>query len=124
MIILFLSNGIHCECILLSYFNRITEDTIMVYRYSSKESLHNEWQVDSKVSSRLEIMHKKEMKKERKRGEKEICAATKLFQKDNTLSHKKLKKALHHIERERIRWLSHQEELMMKLYNSKFRIKV
>ena len=66
-------------------------------RDSSKESLRNERQVASKVSSRLEIMHKKEMKKERNRGEKEIRAATKKFRKDKTSSCKKQKKSLHQI---------------------------
>ena len=53
----------------------------MVERYYSKDSLHNERQMASKISSRLEIMHKKEMKKERNRGEKELRAATKKFMK-------------------------------------------
>ena len=95
----------------------------MVERDSSKESLHNERQVASKISSRLEIMHKKEMKKERNRGEEELRAATKKFRKEKTSSRKKQKKALHQIEKERIRWLSHQEELMMKLENSNLRVK-
>ena len=38
-------------------------------------------------------------------------------------SRKKHKKALHHIEKESIRWLSHREELMMKLENPNFRVK-
>ena len=63
------------------------------------------------------------MKKERNRGEKELRAATKLFRKEKTLSLKKLKKALHQIQKERIRWLSHQEELMMKLDNANLRVK-
>ena len=68
-------------------------------------------------------MHKKEMKKDINRREKELCAATKLFRKEKTSSRKKLKKALHQIEKERIRWQSHREELMMKLENSNLRIK-
>ena len=51
----------------------------MVEKDSSKKSLHNERQLSSKISSRLEIMHKQEMKKDRNRGEKELRAATKLF---------------------------------------------
>ena len=58
------------------FFNRLAEDTIMAERDSSKESLHNERQVASKISSRLEIMHKKETKKERNMREKELRAAT------------------------------------------------
>ena len=69
----------------------------------------------SKIISRLEITHKKEMKKERYRGEKNIRVSTKLFRKENTSSRKKHKKALHQIEKEGIRRLSHREELMMKL---------
>ena len=69
----------------------------MVERDSSKESLRNEWQLDYKVSSRIEIMHKKEMKKERNRGEKELRAATKLFLKEKTSLQKNLKKDLHQI---------------------------
>ena len=38
-------------------------------------------------------------------------------------SRKKLKKAMHHIEKERIRWLSHREELMIKLDNSNLSVK-
>ena len=67
-----------------------------------------------KISSRLEIMHKKEMKKECNRGEKELRAATKKFRKEKTSSCNNQKKDLHHIEMERIRWMSHREELMMK----------
>ena len=52
-------------------------------------------------------MHKKEMKNDRNRGEEELRAATKKFQKENTSYRKKKKKALLHIEKERIRWLSH-----------------
>ena len=52
-------------------------------------------------------MHKKDMKKERNRGEKELRAATNKFRKDKTSSYKNQKKALHQIEEERIRWLSH-----------------
>ena len=48
------------------------------------------------------------MNKERNRGEEEIRAATKKFRKDKTSSRKKQKKDLHHIEKERIRWLSHR----------------
>ena len=59
--------------------NRLAEDTIMVERDSSKDSLHNERQMASKISSRLEIMHKKEMKKERKSREKGLRVATKKF---------------------------------------------
>ena len=95
----------------------------MVERYSSKESLHNERQLASKISSRLEIMHKNEMNKERNRGEKELRAATKKIRKENTSSFKKQKKALHQIDKERIRWLSHREELMTKLENSNLRVK-
>ena len=76
-------------------------------RDSSKDIPHNERKVASKVSSGLERIHKKEMNKERNRGDKELRAATKLFRKEKTSSLKKLKKALHHIEKERIRWLSH-----------------
>ena len=43
------------------------------------------------------MMHKKEIKKERNRGEKELRAATKKFLKEKTLSRKKQKKALHQI---------------------------
>ena len=68
-------------------------------------------------------MHKKEMKKERNRGEEELCAATKKFRKDKTSSCRNQKKALHHIEKERIRWMSHQEELITKLENSNLRVK-
>ena len=85
------------KCILLYSFNRLAEDTIMVERYSSKESLRNERQMASKISSRLEIMHKKEIKKESNRGEKELRAATKLFRKEKNSSRKKHKKALHQI---------------------------
>ena len=56
----------------------------MVERDSSKESLRNERQAASKFSSRLEIIHKKEMKKDRNRGEKELRSATKLFRKEKT----------------------------------------
>ena len=68
-------------------------------------------------------MHKKDMKKDRNRGEKEIHATTKLFRKEKTSYHKNLKKDLHQIEKERIRWISHREELMMNLENSKLRVK-
>ena len=81
----------------------------MVERDYSKESLHNERQLDSKVSSRLEIMYKKETNKESNRVYKEIRDATKLFRKEKTSSLGKLKKALHQIEKDRIRWLFHQE---------------
>ena len=80
----------------------------MVERDSSRECLQNERQLDSKSSSRLEIMHKKEMKKELKRGEKELRDANKKFRKEKTSSRKKHKKALHQIGKERIRWLPHQ----------------
>ena len=103
--------------------NRLAEDTIMVERDSSIESLHNERQLPSKISSRLEIIHKKDMKKERYRGEKDLLASTKKFRKEKTSSRKKHKKALHHIEKESMRWLSHREELMMKLENTNFRVK-
>ena len=103
--------------------NRLAEDTIMVERDSSKESLHNERQLASKISSRLEIMHKKQMKKERNREEEELRAATKKFRKEKTSSRKKQKKALHQIKKERIRWIPHQEELMTKLENSNLRVK-
>ena len=53
----------------------------MAERDSSKDSLHNERQAASKISSRIEIMHKKGMKKERNRGEKDLRSATKLFRK-------------------------------------------
>ena len=43
-------------------------------------------------------MHKKEMKNERNRGEKELRAATNKFRKENTSSCKKQKKDLHQIE--------------------------
>ena len=79
----------------------------MVDRDSSKDSLRNERQVASKVSSRLERMYRKETKKERNMGEKYLRAATKLFRKEKTAYRKNLKKALHQIEKERIRWLSH-----------------
>ena len=95
----------------------------MVERDSSKESLHNERQVASKISSRLEMIHKKEMNKERNRGEKEVHAKTKIFRKENTSSRKKQEKDLHQIDKDRIRWLSHREELMMKLENSNLRVK-
>ena len=64
--------------------NILAEDTIMVGRDSSKESLHNERKLASKISSRLEIMHKKKMKKERNRGENELRAVTKKFRKEKT----------------------------------------
>ena len=51
--------------------------------------------MDSKVSSRIDRMHKKDTKKERNRGEKELLVATKLVQKETNLSRKNLKKALH-----------------------------
>ena len=95
----------------------------MVERDSPKDSLHNERRMASKISSRLEIMHKKEIKKECNRREKELHAAAKLFRKEKTSSRKNQKKALHQIEKERIRWLSHQEDLMMKLENSNLRVK-
>ena len=95
----------------------------MVERDSSKESLHNERQLASKFSSSLDIMHKKEMKKERNRGEEELRAAIKKFKNKKTSFRKKQKKALHQIEKERIRWLSHREKLMMKLENSNLRVK-
>ena len=95
----------------------------MAERDYSKESLHNEGQVASKISSWFDIMHKKETKKERNRGEKELRAATKKFRKEKTSSCNKQKKDLHQIEKERIRWMYHQEELMMKLENSNLRVK-
>ena len=52
----------------MSSFNILAEYIIMVERDSSNKILNNERQVASKISSRLEMMHKKEMKKERKRG--------------------------------------------------------
>ena len=100
------------------FFNRLAEDTIMLERDSSKKSLHNERKVAYKISSMLEIMHKKEIKKENNRVDKELRAANKLFRKEKTSPRKKQKKALHHIDKERIRWLSHREELIMKLENS------
>ena len=75
----------------------------MVERDYSKESLHNERQLASKTSSRLKIMHKKEMKKERNRGDEELRAATKTFLKENTSSRQKQKKDLYQIEKEIIR---------------------
>ena len=96
----------------------------MAERYSSKEILHNERKVASKISSRLEIMHNKEMNKYRNMGEKELRAATKIFRKENTPYHKNQKKALYQIEKERIMWLYHQEDLTMKLENSNLRVKV
>ena len=60
----------------------------MAERDSSKESLQNERQVASKISSRLEIMHRKDTDKERNRGEKELRAASKIFRKDNNSSRK------------------------------------
>ena len=108
----------------MNYFlNRLAEDTITAERDYSKGSLHSERQLASKISSRLEIMHNKEMKKERNRGEKELLAATKKFRTEKTSYRKKQKKALHQIERERTRCLSHREELMMKLENSNLRVK-
>ena len=95
----------------------------MSERDSSKESLHNERKVAYKISSRLEIMHKKDIKKEHNRVDKEVRAATKLFRKEKTSPRKKHKKALNQIEKERIRWLSHREELIMKLENSNLRVK-
>ena len=80
----------------------------MAERDYSKESLHTERQMASKISSRLEIMHKKDTKKERNRGEKELRDTTKLFRKEKTSSRKKKKKDLHQIEKESIRWLSHR----------------
>ena len=77
------------------FFNRLAEDTIMVERDSSKESLHDERKLASKITSRLKIMHKKEMKKERNRGEKELRAATKKFRNEKTSSCKNQKKALY-----------------------------
>ena len=69
----------------------------MVKRYSSRESLHDERQLDPKISSRLDMMHKKEIKKERNRVEKELRAATKKFIKEKTSSRKKQKKAMQQI---------------------------
>ena len=57
-------------------------------------------------------------------GENDLRAVTKLFIKEKNAYRKNLKKALHHIEKERIRWLSHQDELMMKLENDNSRVKV
>ena len=68
-------------------------------------------------------MNKREMRKERNRGEKELHTATKKFRKEKTSSCKKQKKDLHQIEKERIRWMYHQEELIMKLENSNLRVK-
>ena len=62
--------------------NRLAEDTIMVERDSSKESLHNELKLASKISARLDMMHKKDMKKERNRVQEELRAATKKFSKE------------------------------------------
>ena len=67
----------------------------MVERDSSKESLHNERQLASKFSLSLDITHKKEMKKERNRGEEKLRAATKKFRKEKTSSRKNQKKALY-----------------------------
>ena len=80
----------------------------MLEKDSSKESLHNERKVAYKIISRLEIMHKKDMNKESNRGEKELHAATKLFQKEKNSSCKKQKKDQQQIEKKRIRWLSHR----------------
>ena len=63
------------------------------------------------------------MKKESNRGEEELRASTKKFLKEKTSSRKKQKKAMHQVEKERIRWLFHREELMMKLKNSNLRVK-
>ena len=51
-----------------------------------KESLRNERQVASIVSSRLGIMHKKEINKEHNRGEKDLRDATKIFQEEKNSS--------------------------------------
>ena len=53
----------------------------------------------SKISSRIEIMHKKEMKKKRNRGEEELRAATKKYRKEKTSYRKKQRKDLHQIEK-------------------------
>ena len=63
------------------------------------------------------------MKKDRNRGYKELCAATNKFRKDETSSRKKQKKAMHQVEKYRIRWMFHQEDRMMKLENSNLRVK-
>ena len=95
----------------------------MVEKDSSKESLHNELQLASKISARLDMMHKKDMKKERNRVQEELRAATKKFSKERKSSRKNQKKALHQIEKKSIRWMFHQEELMMKLENYNLRVK-
>ena len=95
----------------------------MVKRDYSKEILRNERQVASKISSRLEIMHKKDINNERNRGEKELRTTTKLFRKEKTSSCKKKKKGLYQIEKERIRWIYHLEEMIMKLDNSNLWLK-
>ena len=59
--------------------NILAEDIIMAERDSPRESLHNERQMASKISSGIEIMHKKEIEKESNRGEKELRATTKKF---------------------------------------------
>ena len=74
---------------------RLAEENIMVERDSSKESLHNERQLSSKIISRIEIIHKKEMKKKRNRVEKDLRAATKKFPKDKNSSRKNQSKALY-----------------------------
>ena len=51
----------------------------MAEREYSKDNLRNKQKVASKVSSRIDTMHNKDMKKECNRGEKELRAATKLF---------------------------------------------
>ena len=63
------------------------------------------------------------MNKDRNRGEEELCAAINKFRKDKTSPPKKQEKSLNQIEKERIRWLSYQEDLMMKLENSNLRVK-
>ena len=73
----------------------------MVEKDSSKESLHNELQLASKISARLDMMHKKDMKKERNRVEEELRAATKKFSKERKSSRKNQKKAFHQIEKKR-----------------------
>ena len=69
----------------------------------------------SKISSRLVIIYKKEMKKERNRGEKELRDATNKFRKEKTSSRKKQKKAMYQVEKYKIRWMSYRKELTIKL---------
>ena len=60
-------------------------------------------------------MHNKDMKEECNRGDKDLRDATKIFQEEKNSSWKKLKKDLYQIKKERIKWMYHWEELIMKL---------